>query len=349
MYQGKRISVAMAAYNGAEFIGEQLDSILNQSVLPDEIVISDDGSRDQTVEIATQYAAQYRDRITVTVLTDNPRHGIGGNFEWAISHCSGDYIFVCAQDDIWMPEKVQTVIDVFLALPDASMICHDLLCIDPNGQNLPAQQAACAFREMGKPGEAVFLPRNPWAERAVASPLVSGAVICFTAALAQRCLPIPCDSAEDQWLQFCAACDNGLYYLKQNLTLYRVHESASHSYRLSLRQRLKRLSSQMRGQSRQVHDYLTLSKGMRDYMDRYAPNTPELDSAHRTAGRLEEIGRLRAEALRCGRLKGSFKLIRLYLTDMRYRRDGAKNFIVQLLGILLVSKAKRKQDLGDLP
>lgn len=346
MYQGKRISVAMAAYNGAEFIGEQLDSILNQSVLPDEIVISDDGSRDQTVEIATQYAAQYRDRITVTVLTDNPRHGIGGNFEWAISHVSGDYVFICAQDDVWMPKKVQAVIDVFLAHPDAMMVCHDLSCIGPDGQPLADKTAACAFREMAEVGQTVKLPRNPWAERAVSGPLVSGAAICMSAVLVGHCLPIPSDSAEDQWLQFCAATEDGLYYLKHDLTSYRIHESASHTYRLTLRQRIHRLSARIRKPNYLLRDYLSLSKSMTDYMDSFACRDPELASAYATTGRLRKIGQLQIDAVSSGRMIGACKLTRLYLMDMRYRRIGTKNFVLQLLGVLLVSKTKRRKDLG---
>ena len=100
MYQGKKISVAIASYNGEQFLPQQLDSILSQTVVPDEILISDDGSRDRTVEIANRYREQFEGNTEIIIRTDNPCHGIGGNFEWAIRHTTGDFIFICGQDDV---------------------------------------------------------------------------------------------------------------------------------------------------------------------------------------------------------------------------------------------------------
>ena len=81
-------------------------------------------------------------------------------------------------------------------------------------------------------------------------------------------------------------------------------------------------------------------------MDRYIGQKPELASAYVTAGRLREIGQLQIDAVSSGRLTGACRLTRLFLTDIRYRRVGTRNFVLQLLGILLVSKSKRRRDLG---
>lgn len=350
MYQGKRISVAMAAYNGAEFIREQLDSILNQSVLPDEIIVSDDGSRDQTVAIAAQYAEQYRDHVTVTVLTDNPRHGIGGNFEWAIRHCGGDYIFICGQDDVWLPEKVESISSLFLQHPDCEMVCHDLSCIDDKGTPLPNREARCVLRSLGAAADtAVKAPRELWAERAVSSPLVSGAVMCIRRDLADRCVPIPSDSAEDQWLQFCAAADGGLYYQNKVLVHYRIHESASHSYGLSPWGRLRRIAARIQQPTHELHDYISLSESMMRFITQTPDSQETLHTAYGTAKRLYDIGMAQIDAIGCGRITGARKLLHLYRSDMRYRRIGRNNFILQLLSVLCLSKHRRRRELGLEP
>ena len=101
------ISVAIATYNGQEFIKEQLLSILNQTMPVDEIVICDDQSSDDTVRIIQELLC---DKI---YLYQNEKNlGNKLNFKKAPSYCKGDYIFLCDQDDIWKPNKVQTMIEI---------------------------------------------------------------------------------------------------------------------------------------------------------------------------------------------------------------------------------------------
>lgn len=339
----------MATYNGEKFLPQQLDSILDQSIIPDEIIISDDGSKDRTVEIAKQYAEKYKDRTSIVVLENNPRHGIGGNFSWAIGHATGDYIFICGQDDVWMKEKVQSVIRVFIEYPLCEMVCHDLVCIDSNGELIPNRKAVCTLRIIGEQGKAVHAERDIWTERAVSSPLVSGAVICISSIIAKRCLPIPCDSAEDQWLQFCAAADDQLYYLGETLMYYRIHESVSHSYGMAVRKRVQRAIARINNPAYELHDYISLSKSMKRYIEIIPDGLEVLKAAYSTANRLNYIGEKQIEAISSGRILGAVKLIRLYRSDMRYRRIGRNNFLYQLAGILLLSKTRRRKELGMEP
>jgi len=101
------ISVAMATYNGAQFLAEQLDSILHQTMKVDEIVVSDDGSSDETWSILSKYVEQYP-QIHIYKSKENAL-GPNKNFIKAFSHCRGEYIFPCDQDDIWFPNKVETL------------------------------------------------------------------------------------------------------------------------------------------------------------------------------------------------------------------------------------------------
>lgn len=94
------ISVCMATYNGEEYIKEQLESILCQLGEMDEIIISDDGSTDNTLNIIESYNDS---RIKIHINTG--KHGFVYNFENALQKAKGEYIFLSDQDDIWLPEK----------------------------------------------------------------------------------------------------------------------------------------------------------------------------------------------------------------------------------------------------
>ena len=96
------ISVGLASYNGERYIREQVDSIIAQLDSIDELVISDDGSTDGTLDIL----ASYNDP-RIHVYHNEENHGVNGNFENALKHSQGDYIFLSDQDDVWLPGKVE--------------------------------------------------------------------------------------------------------------------------------------------------------------------------------------------------------------------------------------------------
>ena len=104
-----RISVCMATYNGALFIERQLNSILHQLTIEDEVIISDDGSTDNTLQLINNFADQ-----RIKVITNKNRHGPVGNFENALKHSSGKLIFLADQDDIWLPDKVTIMAPLLL-------------------------------------------------------------------------------------------------------------------------------------------------------------------------------------------------------------------------------------------
>lgn len=126
MTERKNISVAMATYNGEKFIEFQIRSILQNCIDGDEIVISDDGSTDRTIEIIKSFGD---DRIKVL---DGPKKGIVKNFENAIANTKNEYIFLSDQDDIWMPEKINTIVDYFESDNQLILIQHDAVIVDEN-------------------------------------------------------------------------------------------------------------------------------------------------------------------------------------------------------------------------
>lgn len=99
-------SICIATYNGEKYIKEQLNSILSQINEDDEIIISDDGSQDKTLDVIQEIT----DSRIVIIKNDSRRHGIIGNFQNALKHANGEYIFLSDQDDVWCKEKYLTVL-----------------------------------------------------------------------------------------------------------------------------------------------------------------------------------------------------------------------------------------------
>lgn len=115
----------MATYNGEKYIHEQLASILKQLKETDEVIISDDGSSDKTLDAVRSF---HDDRIVI--VKNDLEHGYTKNFENALNKATGDIIFISDQDDIWMDDKVKVMCEALktcgLAVHDASMTDSDL-------------------------------------------------------------------------------------------------------------------------------------------------------------------------------------------------------------------------------
>jgi len=124
------ISVALCTYNGEKFILPQLESIAQQTIIPDEVVICDDRSTDKTIELIGNFA--------VTAPYDLQLHknetnvGSTKNFEKALLLCKGDIIFLCDQDDIWLPHKVEHVKKFFENNPEKKVVFTDAFMVDDN-------------------------------------------------------------------------------------------------------------------------------------------------------------------------------------------------------------------------
>lgn len=121
------ISVALCTYNGQKYIAEQLDSILQQYLIPDEIIVCDDNSSDNTLNILQTYQLKFPD--LVKIYKNDKRLGVIKNFEKAINLCTKEIIFLSDQDDIWLPKKISSIVCLFNYHPDVEAISHNLqLC-----------------------------------------------------------------------------------------------------------------------------------------------------------------------------------------------------------------------------
>lgn len=101
-----KVSVCMATYNGENYIKKQIESILVQLQLNDEIIISDDGSSDNTLKVVRDFQDE-----RIKIFMNKTGKGVNSNFENALMQASGDIIFLSDQDDIWLPHKVSLCSD----------------------------------------------------------------------------------------------------------------------------------------------------------------------------------------------------------------------------------------------
>lgn len=126
-------SVALATYNGGAFIGAQIDSILAQTELPDEIVVTDDQSDDDTIAIVTACAAC--SSVPIHVHRNPQRLGFARNFRKASDLCQSELIFFCDQDDLWAPNKVELVKMAF-SDPDIFLVYHGAQVVTADNETL---------------------------------------------------------------------------------------------------------------------------------------------------------------------------------------------------------------------
>ena len=208
----EKVSVAMASYNGEKYIKEQINTILNNLNDRDELVISDDGSSDMTVEIIKNFNDK---RIK---LLEGPKKGLKKNFENAIQNTTGDIIFLSDQDDIWMENKVRKVLECFNN-NNYILIQHDAIVVDENDKVI--YESFAEHRKV-KTGVIKNLIKNSY----------HGCCIAFKKELKEQILPIPDNIyLHDEWIGIIAELNGKKYFLDEKLIKYRRHSQNTSSFK----------------------------------------------------------------------------------------------------------------------
>lgn len=204
------ISVCMATYNGEKYVKEQIESILTQLSADDELIISDDGSTDSTIEIINKIGDK---RVKLYHHTqDNPTipnvNKVTKNFEYALSKSSGDYIFLSDQDDIWMSDKVATMLS---ALQKHDIVVSDGKVLDGEGNIVSETLLGDAYK------------LNRWQTLILRTPY-PGCCMAFRRKVLEKALPFPERiQAHDRWLGFVGRFFYDFAFIRQGLILYRRH------------------------------------------------------------------------------------------------------------------------------
>ena len=208
-----RVSVAMAAYNGELYIREQMDSILNQNVLPDEIVISDDNSNDSTCSILEDYRAKYKN-VEIKLLK-NPGKGISSNFENAIRNTTGDIVFLCDQDDLWLPDKVRVIKEIMETAPENIVIHNSFIireCEDGRFQkektNLFEHANLIIKKEDFTGSDRIKAEKDKLCRLSYRYTIVNGMCMCIRRDYLIKILPFSEGDYHDKWISFCGIVDD---------------------------------------------------------------------------------------------------------------------------------------------
>ena len=200
-----RVSVCMAAYNGAQYIQEQLQSILVQLSAEDEVIIVDDASTDQT-RARIMESADPR----IKLIENGNNTGIRASFERALRNATGEILFFSDQDDIWHRDKVTEVLGVFKDDVAITLVLTNGIKIDKDGK----VTAKRVLRTPVRLGIVNTLAKNPY----------YGCLMAFRREMLELCLPIPLSNAtHDSWIGTINSLLGKSLYLDKDLVYYRRH------------------------------------------------------------------------------------------------------------------------------
>jgi glycosyltransferase involved in cell wall biosynthesis len=199
----------MATYNGEKYIREQIDSILCQLDTDDEIIVSDDGFTDKTLDIISAY-----NDARIKIFHNKNRKGVVGNFENALNQVQGDYIFLSDQDDVWLPDKVEKCQN---ALQTADLVVTDCAIIKDRDTIIKP-----SFFEIFNSGSgfAKNFTKNTYL----------GCCMAFQRKILSYILPFPPKIAmHDIWIGLSVELNGNPFFLNSQLVLYRRHENNASS------------------------------------------------------------------------------------------------------------------------
>jgi glycosyltransferase involved in cell wall biosynthesis len=227
----KFVSVAMATYNGEKYLKEQLESIYKQTYKNFEVVVCDDCSTDNTVEILKEFQQKYG----LIYYINNTNLGYVKNFEKAINLSSGEYIAISDQDDIWFENKIfelnKTILELEIKYPDKPVLVHSEATVVNSDLQLINKTFIGKSRGKGKGLNNLLFGNSK----------VQGASVIFNSKFKNLFLPIP-DEVQlyDLYASLIIETFGIRYFLPTPLMYYRQHSNNAVGYvKISIKDRVK--------------------------------------------------------------------------------------------------------------
>lgn len=223
-----KTSVALATYNGEKYIEEQLDSIRRQKKKVDEVIICDDQSNDGTVSIIQTYIQKY-ELENWKIIINEKNKGFIGNFFEALKRVTGDFVFLCDQDDVWCEDKVEKMLSLMLHNKKIQALNSAVCLIDGKGYQKPVtlKRGYCnanILHKRVKSNDLVCID-IPFLVKSNISP---GCTMCITRQLKNEFLPyenmcVESKFPHDWFLNILAGMKKGAYFYNVPLIQYRIH------------------------------------------------------------------------------------------------------------------------------
>ena len=206
------ISVCIATYNGEKYIKEQLDSIISQLDKDDEVIISDDGSTDSTIQIIENFKDR-RIKIFNHIPNKKTKYKFDlttRNIENALSKAKGDYIFLADQDDIWKKNKIEKIMPLFKKY---DLILHDCSVIDNSKKVLHSSYFKLNKSKIGIINNLI---KNSYL----------GCCMAFKREILKETLPFPISPIpHDIWIGLIAELKGKVFLSNKKLIQYRRHQN----------------------------------------------------------------------------------------------------------------------------
>lgn len=217
------VSVALCTWNGHRWVGALLESLAAQELLPDELVVQDDGSDDGTVELVEQFAADAPFPVLIEV--NEERVGSTANFAIALGRCRGRMIALADQDDVWYPSKLRRLVDELTSDPTITLVFSDADLIGEDGRMMHTSLWEVRLVDRALRRRTV-VPEELFARRAV----TTGCTMVVRRRAAEAALPFPPEldhptapMRHDRWLSMVAAAVGTVRALPDPLLAFRVH------------------------------------------------------------------------------------------------------------------------------
>ena len=199
------ISVCLATYNGEKYVKEQIESILSQLSANDEVIVSDDHSKDNTITIINSLQDK-----RIKIVMNNKQSGVAHSFENALLHAAGDFIFLADQDDIWAENKIKIVVE---QLEKYDCALHNAQLIDYQGGKIDKDLFS------------IYNTRTGYFQNLIRNTFV-GCCMAFRKELLKHVLPIPSQiTMHDMWIALLAEKKGNTILIEDKLIYYRRHEN----------------------------------------------------------------------------------------------------------------------------
>lgn len=334
---GIKYSVAVATYNGEKYIARQIRSILEQTFPVHEIIVSDDGSNDKTVDIIK--SLDYKG-VSIKIFSNTDRHGCCGNFENAIKMCTGDYIFLADQDDVWFPNKVEMFNAFISRTPSALCIASDGILIGPDGRKIDGEFSPI-FRHV--PGSSCKMSQEKYLTYIVQTYLVRGMALCVSWELLDLMIPFPKTfAAHDKWIVFCALCKDSFYLIHEKLVKYRIHDSNTCGHAAAAGRSFKQTISKVnryRKNWNHSESYEIAVAMARTLDEQGLQDTP----AYHIVQMILMSSRKEYEVLHGSGIKGAAEFIRFCHSDKVYRDGNKKSVMAYRTLRVLMSREQERE------